>query len=208
MTLPNGQSGGPDAGHIVVNTYDSSGRVLTQTDPQGFDTTYAYAGDNFLSDGGTTTITDPHGKVEVEGYTDGKLTYVTKGYGTPSAATTNYAYDSASMGTTSITDANGNTTSATFDSDGNQLTSTNGLGNAWTYSYNSLDEQTCAAAPEAASPCSALSPPSAISAGGTITPPSSVPPAHVTYTAVSYTHLRAHETGRNLVCRLLLEKKK
>src|SRR5674476_1482842 len=28
------------------------------------------------------------------------------------------------------------------------------------------------------------------------------------YRAVSYTHLRAHETGRNLVCRLLLEKKK
>ena len=28
------------------------------------------------------------------------------------------------------------------------------------------------------------------------------------YGAVSYTHLRAHETGRNLVCRLLLEKKK
>src|SRR5678809_136520 len=28
-----------------------------------------------------------------------------------------------------------------------------------------------------------------------------------TYVAVSYTHLRAHETGRNLVCRLLLEKK-
>ena len=28
-----------------------------------------------------------------------------------------------------------------------------------------------------------------------------------TLRAVSYTHLRAHETGRNLVCRLLLEKK-
>ena len=27
------------------------------------------------------------------------------------------------------------------------------------------------------------------------------------YIPVSYTHLRAHETGRNLVCRLLLEKK-
>src|SRR5674476_620342 len=27
------------------------------------------------------------------------------------------------------------------------------------------------------------------------------------WVAVSYTHLRAHETGRNLVCRLLLEKK-
>ena len=29
-----------------------------------------------------------------------------------------------------------------------------------------------------------------------------------TLDTVSYTHLRAHETGRNLVCRLLLEKKK
>ena len=31
---------------------------------------------------------------------------------------------------------------------------------------------------------------------------------HSELRAVSYTHLRAHETGRNLVCRLLLEKKK
>ena len=30
----------------------------------------------------------------------------------------------------------------------------------------------------------------------------------VSFKTVSYTHLRAHETGRNLVCRLLLEKKK
>src|SRR5665213_1145105 len=28
---------------------------------------------------------------------------------------------------------------------------------------------------------------------------------HPGFTPVSYTHLRAHETGRNLVCRLLLE---
>src|SRR5665213_2927508 len=38
----------------------------------------------------------------------------------------------------------------------------------------------------------------------------SEPPAAATRassaSAVSYTHLRAHETGRNLVCRLLLEK--
>ena len=31
---------------------------------------------------------------------------------------------------------------------------------------------------------------------------------HTEIKPVSYTHLRAHETGRNLVCRLLLEKKK
>ena len=30
----------------------------------------------------------------------------------------------------------------------------------------------------------------------------------VVSTAVSYTHLRAHETRHDLVCRLLLEKKK
>ena len=35
----------------------------------------------------------------------------------------------------------------------------------------------------------------------------SVPP-WLSIETVSYTHLRAHETGRNLVCRLLLEKKK
>src|SRR5674476_893560 len=32
--------------------------------------------------------------------------------------------------------------------------------------------------------------------------------ACLTLYVISYTHLRAHETGRNLVCRLLLEKKK
>ena len=31
---------------------------------------------------------------------------------------------------------------------------------------------------------------------------------HSTLVSVSYTHLRAHETKANLVCRLLLEKKK
>ena len=35
-----------------------------------------------------------------------------------------------------------------------------------------------------------------------------LPLTSLTYISVSYTHLRAHETGRNLVCRLLLEKKK
>ena len=33
-------------------------------------------------------------------------------------------------------------------------------------------------------------------------------PLSAEHAPVSYTHLRAHETGRNLVCRLLLEKKK
>ena len=35
-----------------------------------------------------------------------------------------------------------------------------------------------------------------------------IPPINLRPVTVSYTHLRAHETGRKLVCRLLLEKKK
>src|SRR5450756_1527273 len=35
-----------------------------------------------------------------------------------------------------------------------------------------------------------------------------IAPALLTVTAVTYTHLRAHETRHDLVCRLLLEKKK
>src|SRR5665213_1833382 len=47
-----------------------------------------------------------------------------------------------------------------------------------------------------------LSPPDG-AAGGYVSNAASVVPW---VRAVSYTHLRAHETGRNLVCRLLLEK--
>ena len=38
--------------------------------------------------------------------------------------------------------------------------------------------------------------------------PSDISPRLLRETAVSYTHLRAHETSLHLVCRLLLEKKK
>src|SRR5660398_307435 len=46
-------------------------------------------------------------------------------------------------------------------------------------------------------------PPGAFAQG----PPDWAPPS-ATVSPVSYTHLRAHETKANLVCRLLLEKKK
>ena len=79
MTMPNGQTGGPDAGEYYANTYDSNGRVLTQTDPKGQETTYSYSGDNYSDSGGTTTITDPDGNVETESYVDGQLQTVVRG---------------------------------------------------------------------------------------------------------------------------------
>ncbi|MGC2169273.1 MAG: DUF6531 domain-containing protein [Acidimicrobiales bacterium] len=182
MKFPNDQSGGPDAGDDVVNTYNDAGQVLSQTDPMGNEATYSYSGDNFSADGGSTTITDPDGNVEVQDYTNGVLQSLTKGYGTDSAATWSYSYDPDTLGLTQTTDPNSNVTSATYDADGNLLSSTNGLGNTTTYSYNSFNELTCEALPLASSPCSELSPPSAITAGtSTITPPGSAPPPYVTY---------------------------
>jgi RHS repeat-associated protein len=177
MTLPNGQSGASDAGDTTVNTYDSTGRVLTQTDPKGQETTFAYAGNNFSGGGGSTTITDPDGNAEVQHYINGELMSDAKG-----TSTSSFAYDPATFGRTSTTNPDGETSSATYDANGNQLTSTDALDDVTSYSYNSFNEPTCKATPESASACSALSPPSAITGGGTITPPSSAPPAHVTYT--------------------------
>ena len=182
MTFPNGQSGGSHVGTDVVNTYNSSGQVLTQTDQLGNITTFAYTGNNFSLTGGTTTITDPNGNVEVQDYLNGILQSLTKGYGTSSAATWTYNYDPITLGTASTTDPNGNTTSATYDASGNLISKTNALGKTTTFTYNSFGEQTCMAQPLAANPCSSLTPPSAITAGtATIVPPSSAPPAYVTY---------------------------
>jgi len=178
LTMPNGQSGAPDAGHSYTNTYDGTGRVLTQTDPTGQETTYAYTGDNFSDTGGTTTITDPDENVTVEDYTAGQMIAKTIG-----SSTWEYGYDQGTFGLDSTQDPDANTTASGYDRTGNLTSSINAVGSISTSSYNSFNEPTCAAQPLAGLPCSVLSPPSAITAGtSTITPPSSAPPAYVTYT--------------------------
>ena len=182
ITKPNGQSGGPDAGDKTTNGYNSAGQVISQTDPAGRVMTWSYgAGSGGLPQ---TVVTDPDGNETLYSFdTNGELVSMTKAYGTTAAATWTYIYDPTTLGQASVTDPNGNTTSETYDADGNVVSKTNGLGRTWTYTYNSFDEQTCAASPQAPSPCSALSPPTAVTAGSsTITPPSSAPPAYVTYT--------------------------
>ena len=187
MTFPNGQSGGPDAGDSVTNTYNDSGQVLTQTDQMGNETTYAYTGDNFSDTGGTTTITDPDGNVEVESYVDGQLQTVTKG-----SSVWNYGFYQSTFGETSVQDPDGNVTTNIYDENGNLISTTNALGNTTSYTVNSFNEQTCEAEPLSTEPCSALSPPPAITAGtATITPPDSAPPPYVTYSV--------YDTDGNLI---------
>ena len=139
VTEPDGQPGGPDAGDHLTNVYDATGRVTKQTDPMGLVTTYAYSGTSFSAAGGTTTITDPHGSVEVQDYTNGELVSLTAGYGTPVAGTWTYAYGTT-LGVTSVTDPNGHTTTFTYDASGNETSSTDALGKTTTTTYNAFDE--------------------------------------------------------------------
>ncbi len=127
-------------GGITTNVYNSSGQVASQTDPSGRVTTFAYAGANFSAAGGSTTITDPNGDVEVEHYTSGELVSITKAYGTASAATTTYAYDPATLGLTSVSDPDGHITTNTFDASGNLASTTDAMGNVTSATYNSHNE--------------------------------------------------------------------
>jgi RHS repeat-associated protein len=121
--------------HTTTNTYDSARRVLTQIDPMNRQSTWSYTDTS-------TTFTDPKGNVTVEQFSDGELTSETKGYGTPQAATWTYAYDSGTLGTTSVTDPNNHTWTKTYDSSGDLLTSTDPLNHQTSYTYDSLNDVT------------------------------------------------------------------
>jgi RHS repeat-associated protein len=180
-TKPNGQSGGPDAGDILTNVFNSAGQVSSQTDPSGNQTTFDYSNLDTSTEDGYTVVTDPDGNETEYIYNGGVLVQKVLAFGTSSPSTWTYTPDPATLLPIAISDPNNNTTAYTYDANGNATSITNPLGNTWTYRYNSFDERTCATLPLAASACASLSPPSAITGGGTVSPPSSAPPKYVTY---------------------------
>lgn len=139
MTDPNGGS--------TTNTYNTSDQVVSQANALGQTTTWSYTGDPTSPGGGTTTITDPHGSVTVEDYANLELQSVTTANGTAAAATTSYTYDPATLGIATITDPNGHVTTNTYDADGNELTTTDALGNSSSFSYNGFNEVTSESTP-------------------------------------------------------------
>ena len=128
VTMSDPRSGG------LVNTYDGSARVTKQVDPAGWTMLWSYGS-------GSTTITDPKGQVSVQTYTDGMLTKVIKGFGTPSAATWTYGYDQ-SLGVSSRTDPNVHTLRAGYDLNGNLTLVTDPLLRTTKSSYNGFGEPT------------------------------------------------------------------
>lgn len=119
-------------GYTTNTTYDSSHRAITQTNPLGHKTTFAYAEVGGVKE---TTVTKPNGAIELMKFNQaGSPTSVTVGKGTALEATTTYTYNSMFL-MTSAKDANGNTTTYTYDSRGNRLTEKDPIGNEtkWTY---------------------------------------------------------------------------
>jgi RHS repeat-associated protein len=183
ITNPNGQTGGLDAGAHLANVYNTTGQVTSQTGAAGNQTTSDYSGQNLATGTGDTVVTDPDGNKIKYVYTTGALTSKIEGYGGSSPSTWSYGPDPTTDLDLSVTDPNSHRTSYTYDADGNTISVTDPLGRETTYSFNSFDEQTCATRLLGTSDCSALTPPAAISPGGTVSPPSSAPPAYVTFSA-------------------------
>ena len=181
LTEPNGQSGGSHAGAKLTNTYNGSGQVTTQVDPSSWSTGFNYGSMNTVLGNGDTVVTDPDGNQNEYLYSTGVLDAKVVGYGSSVPSDTYYTLSTSTLLPSSVTDPDGGVTSATYDADGNTITRTNQLGDTSTATYNAFDEPTCSTTPLAASGCSSLSPPAAVSPGGTISPPSSNPPAYASY---------------------------
>jgi RHS repeat-associated protein len=135
LTMRDPRNQGVPTPHDVVNTYDGSGRVATQTDRNGGVTSFDYT-----TWAGSTIVTNPKGNKTRFGYGSGLLQFKTEGYGTTSAATTKYFYDPTTLGTTTIVDPKGKLTSFTYDSSFNQTGTTDPLSRSTSATFNGRHE--------------------------------------------------------------------
>ncbi|MGL5857281.1 MAG: DUF6531 domain-containing protein, partial [Angustibacter sp.] len=151
------------AGTGVVNAYDTSGRISTQTVPfnpttgqatptSGTTTfTYSWAGNDPPSTGVYwTRMVDPDGVTTQYTYQSGLLIKRTVGTGT-GASSWQYSYDGEGNRTATI-DPTGITTTTSYDSWGNQLSTTDGAGNVTAWTYNALNLPTSRTVTDTAGP--------------------------------------------------------
>lgn len=120
---------------VTSMTYDTSERVLTQTDPNSHTTTFTYGPNGGLA-AGQTLVTDPAGHKTLDTYAGGLLTSEVKGYGTSDAGTWTYTYDPISLGISTETDPDGNVQTFTYDDHDNKASESNALGFTTNYEYD------------------------------------------------------------------------
>ncbi|MDQ2739635.1 MAG: type IV secretion protein Rhs, partial [Actinomycetota bacterium] len=131
------------SGGVTAMTYDSSERVLTQTDPDGRKTTFTYGPSSSPSlVAGQTLVTDPSGHQTLDTYTGGLLTKETKGYGSSVAATWSYTYDPISLGVSTMSDPAGNVSTFSYDDHGNKISSSDADGHTTSYLYDNAGDVT------------------------------------------------------------------
>jgi RHS repeat-associated protein len=126
----------------MQNTFDSLGRVVTQTNARSFTTSLAYN----TPSAGTTTVTDPLGNATQDVY-DGllRLSQIVDAKGD----TISYTYD-ANNDRTSATNPNGYTTNFSYDGRGNTLGITDPLGNTQSFTYDAQNDLLTATNPKGA----------------------------------------------------------
>ncbi|PPT15892.1 hypothetical protein CYQ11_26215 [Streptomyces cinnamoneus] len=121
LSTATGRGGGK-----VANTYDASGRVVSQTDGSGKTSTFTW--DNKRE----SHMTDPNGGVWTDVYSGNVLLESINPYGDK----VSYSYD-RNLHPVSITDPSGNTTEMSYDTAGRLSTrkspSSVGLAETWTY---------------------------------------------------------------------------
>ena len=181
LTKPDGQSGGSHAGTDLLNAYNSAGQVTSQIDPMSRATSYNYVSMNEAIGSGDVVVTDPDGNVDEYFFKTRILDETIVGYGSALASTSAFNPSAMTLLRGSSINPDGATTTYGYDADGNLTSTTNALGQITTNSYNAFDEPVCVTTPMSASGCSSLSPPAAVFPGASVTPPSSAPPAYVTY---------------------------
>jgi RHS repeat-associated protein len=124
-------------GHVVSQTVDGSGNVLTSTDALGQKTTTTYNGFNEV-----LTSTDPLNVTTTYSYdAKGNLTSVSRPLtGTTQTRTTTYSHaDAAHPGdVTAMTDADQKVWTYAYDADGNRISSTDPLGDRTSWAFNAV----------------------------------------------------------------------
>ncbi len=120
----------PRGNHIMTNTYDADGHVISQSNALGAVTSFSYDAANL-----TSTVTDPLGRKKSYNYNDHFWELnETDALGN----TTSYAYD-GNGNRIGVTDANDHTIRFAYDANGNIIQIIDPLGNSTTLIYDSMN---------------------------------------------------------------------